>query len=521
MEQTLHVLHIEDSEGDSELVRQLLVDEGIDCHLTRVETRGALFDALQNKSFDLILSDCKLPNFSGLDALEISHALKPETPFVFVSGTIGEEAAIESLRNGATDYVLKDRLSRLAPAVRRAVAEAEEHTLCRQMQHRLHEMARLEAVGTLSTGIAHNFNNILTIILGHASLLKEASGNPEQVERMADTITEAARRATDVVQQLMAFAHKSSARATWINLNRWIAENLDSFTERLPTGVNLTFAPNLGLPDFLADSSQLKHILTNLIENAVESIPQSGTITISTQLASADELPHRLPGTTHNHYVCLKVTDTGAGMDLSTREHAFEPFYTTKDRGRGTGLGLAVVYGLMQAHKGCVDVESETGAGTTVSLFFPVPKTASTHAPSTTAGSNPRLRGSETILVVEDEVDVSYFLETILQSHGYRVYCAHDYNEAMTLFQEHKNEIVLVFSDVGLPRTDGITLCTRLKALKPGLPVILASGYSPQEFKTQMDQLGNRAFLSKPYHAHEILQSVRRVLDASDVLVPA
>ncbi len=141
MKQSLRVLHIEDSVEDSELVRQLLLKEGINCEVKRVETRPEVFDSLQTESFDLILADCKLPKFSGLHALEIAHALKPETPFVFVSGTIGEETAIESLRNGATDYVLKDRLSRLAPAVRRALAEAEERTLCRQLQLRLRERA--------------------------------------------------------------------------------------------------------------------------------------------------------------------------------------------------------------------------------------------------------------------------------------------------------------------------------------------------------------------------------------------
>ena len=154
MKNPLYVLHIEDSEEDCELVRELLRSNGLDCEVRRVETRDQVFDSLQNESFDLILADCKLPGFSGLHALEIAHALKPEVPFVFVSGTIGEETAIESLRNGATDYVLKDRLSRLIPAVRRAMAESEERTLCRQLEQRLHEAGRLEAISTLSHGIA-------------------------------------------------------------------------------------------------------------------------------------------------------------------------------------------------------------------------------------------------------------------------------------------------------------------------------------------------------------------------------
>src|SRR5271156_2103816 len=236
MKQKLNILHIEDSKEDSELINRLLLNSGFQCHITRVETRPQVFDALEKNSYDLILADCKLPNFSGLRALEIAHALKPETPFVFVSGTIGEETAIESLRNGATDYVLKDRLSRLIPAVRRALAEAEERMMCRQLQQRLREAGRLEAISTLSSGIAHDFNNILTIILGHASLLTMEHNNPERVLQISGTISEAALRGSEIVQQLLAFARKSDGHVAPADLNRYLQAQLESFKERLPSG---------------------------------------------------------------------------------------------------------------------------------------------------------------------------------------------------------------------------------------------------------------------------------------------
>src|SRR5476649_736901 len=220
MKQTLNILHIEDSKEDSELITRMLMSNGFKCAVKRIDTRPQVFDALEKNSYDLILADCKLPNFSGLRALEIAHALNPEVPFVFVSGTIGEETAIESLRNGATDYVLKDRLSRLVPAVRRALAESEERSMCRQLQQRLREAGRLEAISTLSNGIAHDFNNILTIILGHASLLTMEHEKPDRVLEISETISHAARRASDVVQQLLAFAHKSEGHLAPIDLNR-------------------------------------------------------------------------------------------------------------------------------------------------------------------------------------------------------------------------------------------------------------------------------------------------------------
>ncbi len=518
MKSSLNILHIEDSEEDSELIKRLLIENNLPCEVTRIETRPQVFDALEKNSYDLILADCKLPTFSGLRALEIAHALKPEIPFVFVSGTIGEETAIESLRNGATDYVLKDRLSRLVPAVRRALAEAEERTMCRQLQQRLREAGRLEAISTLSSGIAHDFNNILTIILGHASLLTMEHGHPDRVLEISGTISDAARRGSEIVQQLLAFARKSDGHVAPTDLNRYIQAHLNVLKQKLPPRDDLTFEPTEDLPNVMIDASQLDRILTNLVTNSIDAMSTGGHIILSTKLVKAQELPDLLPELASENYVCLTVTDTGRGIDSTTREHVFEPFFTTKERGRGTGLGLPVVYGLMQAHHGYVDVKSEMGRGTAISLFFPVPKSNSTGAPAVAHTSDPSVSGSETILIVEDEEDVRFFLETMLQNYGYHVLCAADFDQALNLFQEHQNEIRLVFSDIGLPKVDGISLCEKLRALNPDLPLILASGYPTKEFKDRINELGPQAFLSKPYNTQDILQTVRRALDGSKVL---
>jgi len=517
MKQSLQILHIEDSEADFELVGHLLAKDGLNCQMKRVETRSQVFDELQNNSYDLILTDCKLPNFSGLHALEIARALRPEVPFVFVSGTIGEETAIESLRNGATDYVLKDHLSRLVPAVRRALAESEEKMLCRQLQNRMREAGRLEAISTLSHGIAHDFNNILTIILGYASLLTVESNRPNRVLEIADTITQAGRRGSDVVQQLLAFAHKSDSHMASTDLNRAVQENLGLLQKKLPAKIELRFTPTPNLPRVLIDTSQLERILLNLVSNSIEAMPDGGVITLATKLVSAAKVPGMLPELNEGNYVCLEVTDTGLGMDPATRDHVFEPFYTTKERGRGTGLGLPVVYGLMQAQSGVIDLASRPGEGTTVFLYFPEPALRAMPTPPVPRESDPALTGSETILVIEDEPDVCFYLETILQSHGYHALTAHDYDEALQKFQPHQDEVALVFSDVGLPRVDGITLCAKLRQLKPDLPVILASGYSPKEFQSRMNDLGDVDFLAKPYQTEGILRLVRKTLDAAKV----
>jgi len=512
MKTKLQILHIEDSAEDSELIARLLSDNGFHSDVTRVETRHQVFDAMEKSQFDLILSDFKLPGFDGMRALEIAHALKPETPFVFVSGTIGEETAIESLRNGATDYVLKDRLTRLVPAVKRALAEAEEHAMCRQLQQRLREAGRLEAISTLSNGIAHDFNNILTIILGHASLLPMEQGCAQRVQEISRTISDAACRGSEIVQQLLAFARKSDGHVAPTDLNRYITAHLNAIKEKLPDRVDLVFEPMLNLPKVLIDAHQLDRILDNLVANSVDAMATGGHIVVTTSAVTAGDAPELLPEYAAEHYVCLRVEDNGKGIDADTRQHVFEPFFTTKERGRGTGLGLPVVYGLMQAHHGYVDVKSEIGRGTSISLYFPVPKSITIPPAPLSHQADPALSGTETILIVEDEADVRFFLETVLRTHNYAVHSAGDVEEAMEIFNNHRDEISLVFSDVGLPKLDGISLGLKLRELKPSLPIVLASGYPTKDFRERINELGAQAFLSKPYNTQDILQTVRRAL---------
>ena len=232
MKTQLRILHLEDSPADRELIHQLLIKEGINCEILPCESRETFLQNLQKKDFDLIFADCTLPEFSGLHALELSQWHAPEIPFIFVSGTIGEEIAIESLRNGATDYVLKDRLSRLVPAVKRAIAEAEEKTKRLEMENRLRQSQRMEAVGTLAGGVAHDFNNILTIIKGHNSLLeKQQAQRPIKLREIAATIDHATQRGSELVGQLLAFARKSDGTFTSTNLNVRIQEMVSMLRE--------------------------------------------------------------------------------------------------------------------------------------------------------------------------------------------------------------------------------------------------------------------------------------------------
>jgi len=513
MAMPLRILHVEDTPDDSEVVRRLLEKEWGECDFVRVETLPQFKEAVQNRTFDLILSDYRLPGFTGMEALEIARTSTPDVPFIFISGLMGEEKAIESLRNGATDYVLKDRLKHLVPAVRRALLEAKEHLLNRELQQRLLEASRLQTVSTLSTGISHDFNNILTIILGHSSLLKIEHEKTERIFEISDTISNAARRAADIIQQLMAFAQKSESNAVVTDINRRVREIINQLRGTLPDKIDIHFEPAKELPHIPMDRSQLEMILINLVTNALDSMPDGGTINVATSLVPVSEVAHSLPKNEADSFICLRVADTGKGMDSITREHIFEPFYTTKERAHATGLGLPAVYGLMQALNGWIDVVSEPGQGTTMSLFFPVVRDPIIKEATKSQLLRLPRRGQATILVIEDETDVSLFLEAILTSGGYKVLVASDASEALSLFKSNQSEIQLVLSDIGLPKVDGITICKELKAIKPLVKIILCSGYAAKDFKERIDELEIDAFFPKPYDPQSLVQSVKTILD--------
>lgn len=500
----LRILHVEDSEDDALLIGRMLRKEWEKIDFVRVEDEQQVRGALAKEPFDLILSDFQLPGFSGLKALEISRELQPEVPFIFVSGIMGEEVAIESLRMGATDYVLKDRPARLVPSVRRAIIEAEQQALNRTLQARLMEASRLQAVSTLSVGISHDFNNLLTIILGQASLLKLEDESPEQVDRHAETISRAAKRAADIVKQLMAFSQTSDRCQINIDLIQAVTEILHKNGRLIPATTEIEIKSAHDLPHVVIDLPQLEIIVTNLLTNSIESMPSGGKITVAVDVV----LSTLAAGGGSQPCVCLKFSDTGVGMDTETRKHIFEPFYTTKERGHGTGLGLPAVYGLMLTHGGWIDVESAPGQGSTFSLFFPVPVASFDRkfVPSLSPVGGRQKIGK--ILVIEDEPEVSSFVHAILTREGLNVLVARDEREALALFSEHQNEIELAFSDIGLPVVDGITVCGKLKSLKPELKIILSSGYSPGGFRERIDELGIHAFLPKPYDTNGLVKCV-------------
>ena len=374
MKKPLHVIHIEDSLEDSELVQHLLQAAGIACEIQRVETRDQFEKALQQSTCDLILSDCTLPHFDGLEALQMACAAKPETPFIFVSGTIGEETAIKSLQNGATDYVLKHRLSRFIPAVRRALTEAEGRTARRAVEGQLRQARKLETLGTLAGGLAHDFRNLLQIMKLRINLLPLVANEPEEVLQVAQQLTKTTDHGYDMLQELLVFARETEAHLLPVDMTAQIKETAQLLQTSLPADVTLSLQQlEEDMPPILADAIQLDRILSNLIINARDALPEGGEIVISTDLVRFDRMHANSWQINDVPYLRVNISDNGTGMDEDIQSHIFEPFFTTKPSGEGTGLGLSVVFGSMESHQGFIDLQSQVGEGTTFSLFFPLP----------------------------------------------------------------------------------------------------------------------------------------------------
>jgi signal transduction histidine kinase len=511
MKTPFRILHLEDSWEDSELVRRMLLSEGIECEIIRCENREKFVDKLEEKNFDLIFADCTVPQFTGLHALDMARQRMPEIPFIFVSGTIEEDSAIESLRSGATDYVLKSRLSRLVPAVKRAMAEAQEKAKSRDMEQRLRQAQRLEAVGTLAGGIAHDFNNILTIIKGFASLLPLESNDPARVQEIAGTIDRASQRGSELVNQLLAFARRNEGAFISTSLSSPAREVAAMLRPAFPSNVIFEFQLEENLPEITADAGQIERALINLATNARDAMPDGGKIIFSTGRVAKDQVPGA-PERNADEFLFIRVTDTGCGMDAATVQRIFEPFFTTKPRGKGTGLGMPVVYGLMQTHNGHVDVKSEVGKGTAVALYFPLVDQPAFSPDARPAESKPSVEGTETVLLVDDEADVRQFLEVLLSMNGYRVISACDAKEALNNMPR-PGELDLLFSDIGLPTIDGFELNRQIRQIQPKVKTILCSGYTDGKLQARMTQEGIDGFVPKPYDLKDLLQTVRRVLN--------
>jgi len=639
----LHVLIVEDAEDDALLLVRELRRGGFEPAFERVDTPDALRAALARQEWDILFADYSMPHFSGTAALALVRERELDLPFIFVSGTIGEDTAVEAMRAGAQDYVTKGNLKRLLPAVERELQDARERrdrkraeATLRVTQERLrqvtasstavlyatavtgetfrptwvtenitrimgydpaealgptwwtdhlhsedrdpvlaavpsilsrdhlafeyrfrhkdgsyhwiHDEARLtrdsagrpvevfgswvditerkalemqllqaqkmEAVGLLAGGVAHDFNNVLTAIGGYAELVREDLPGEDARRHDVEEILRATERAATLTRQLLAFSRRQVLAPRVLDLNGVVA-GVDNMLRRL-IGADVELRTALGpvLGAVRADPGQLEQVIMNLVVNARDAMPRGGKLTIETANAELDEsyaLEH--PSVVAGPYVMLAVSDSGVGMDAATQARIFEPFFTTKEKGKGTGLGLATVYGIVKQSGGNIWLYSEPGRGTTFKIYLPrvdQPPEQPAAAPAPRAAP----RGSETVLLVEDDEAVRALARKMLAAHGYTVLAAASGAEALKLAADHTGPIHLLVTDVVLPGMSGRELATRFQSVRPGLKVLYTSGYTDDAVVHHGVLDPGIAFLQKPFTSGTLARKVRETLDS-------
>lgn len=383
-------------------------------------------------------------------------------------------------------------------------------------EEQLRQTQKMEALGRLASGIAHDFNNILSIILGHTSLLKMDQRTPERVQHSIATIEKAGQRGAELVKRLLTLARKSEPEAKPLQLSEIVADTVKLLQETFPKTIVFETDVDPRLPLIMADASQIQQVLMNLSVNARDAMPKGGTLSFYAEREAGQRLRQRHPDAIAAEYVKLCVRDTGVGMNKATTERIFEPFYTTKEQGQGTGLGLATVHGIIRNHNGFIEVESEPAAGTTFSIYLPVPVTQEildlagaeidAAVPETTGGN-------ETILLIEDEESIIEMLTTVFQSQGYQVIVAMDGQTGVEKYNQSQDDIDLVISDMGLPHLTGEEVFYRIRKINPDARVVIASGFVDPQRKSELYKAGLARFIQKPYFPMDILKVVREILD--------
>ena len=650
MSETIRVLIVEDLPTDAELSEREVRKALGSCEFRRVEIREEYLAALDDFRPGLIVSDFKMPQFDGLAALKLALEHCPDVPFIMVTGSMNEDTAVECMKAGAWDYVIKEHVKRLGPAVRSAMERqrvrlehkrAEEKLRESERKYRsLHESLmdavasvdlaghmlefngvfesmlgysaeeihrltysditparwhaseaqiiaeqvlkrgysdvyekeyrrrdgtivpvelrtflvrdeaeaptgmwavvrdisarkqaeaerekleeqlrlsqRLEAIGSLAGGIAHDFNNLLSVILCCTDFAMAGVRENDRVREELLEVKKAGERAVALTRQILAFSRKQILQPVVLNLNQ-IAAGVEKMLRRI-LGEDIDYlqalAPDLGL--VRADPGQVEQVLMNLVVNARDAMPNGGKLTIETHNVDLDaEYAARHVAVAPGPYICFAVTDTGCGMDKQTQARIFEPFFTTKEKGKGTGLGLSTVYGIVKQSGGNIWVYSEPGQGTTFKVYLPRDLSAST----TVTGSRlpaiqDQLRGTETVLLVEDEEAVRDVAKRILHEAGYTVLTAATPDDALLACKTQQGKIHLLLTDVVMPQMSGRTLADRLMVARPGIKVLYMSGYADDAILHHGTLAPGTQFIGKPFSAANLARRVREVLDS-------
>lgn len=511
----LRLLLAEDSEDDMAVLLHQLRRAGFDVSVHRVLEEAELRRALQSMEWDLVISDFNLPKISGIQVLETVRELQPDLPFILVSGSIGEQLAVQAMRTGAQDYIMKNNLARLGEAVAREMREADAHKQRRETEElladtskRLQVAQRIEAIGRLAGGIAHDLNNMI----GACTLYAERALDPElSIEEVRENVREIMKtqeRSARVVRQLLAFGGRQVSTPQVVTLNQMVEETRKMFERILGADVSLEIRLDDQPGAVLADPANIDQVIMNLVLNARDAMPSGGRLLIETGRETIDSGPEV------GSYVRLSVEDTGMGMNAETQARVFEPFFTTKGPGKGTGLGLATVYGIVQKAHGLIRLRSEVGKGTRFDVFFRVTQESPAKGRESAAEkSSPGIRASGgTILLVEDDPGMRSALQETLESQGYQLMVAEDGEEGKRLFTEHHAKIDLLVTDVVMPKLSGPEMVRALRAIKLEFKTLFLSGYGGDILEAHDVQMKDTYLLPKPFSGKQLALKIAEIL---------
>jgi signal transduction histidine kinase/ActR/RegA family two-component response regulator len=414
-----------------------------------------------------------------------------------------------------------DELKRFNEELERRVAQRTEQlqqanaALVRDMEQRkklenqLVQAQKMESVGTLAGGIAHDFNNLLNIIQGYAFILRGHCEQNEEMEQSLVAINDTVQRGSALVHQLLTLGRRSRGIGLKpVDINILVERLIVLIRQTFPKTIELDHILETDIPPIAGDKNQIEQALLNLCVNARDAMANRGTLMFKTHSVTGAMLQH-LGEDLEGPYVCIEVTDTGVGMDEKVRSRIFEPFFTSKKKGQGTGLGLSVVYGIVKNHDGFIDVDSKPMAGTSFRLYFPAQAAdAAVHEPITKVDAQPAVasNSSATVLIVEDEEMMLHALGKILGEQGYKVLKASDGEMALETYQRHKDTIDVVLLDLGLPKMSGRDVLLRMKNKNPDVKVVIASGHFEDELNSDIDQAGVKHLLRKPYMPDEVIK---------------
>jgi two-component system cell cycle sensor histidine kinase/response regulator CckA len=382
-----------------------------------------------------------------------------------------------------------------------------------RIQAQLIQAQKMEAIGILASGVAHDFNNLLTVIQGYIDL---AITRIDEADSLYDDLMQVnlvTARAANLTHQLLLFSRRQPMKFALLNVNRAVDETLDMLNHLIDENIVISTDLDPDLWTVRADVGNIEQVIMNLAVNARDAMPEGGNLTLKTENVTLDEghckvMPEARPG----KFVCLSVVDTGIGMDRETTEHIFEPFFTVKKDGNGTGLGLSVVYGIVQKHEGWIYVTSEPGQGSTFKVYLPGLPGEPADEPEKATSLHDLQGSGERILMVEDEENIRKIFARALRENGYVVFEAASVEEAMAAFERERGEFDLVFSDAVLSDTTGLELVEELLSRQPELSVLLSSGYTGYRAQRSIMHKGKLPFLEKPYDVMELLQAIREAM---------